>query len=150
MRGHSSLWAAMDAVIEVARHKEDRWWQNAKQKDAADGTAFGFELVPYALGKDEDGDDIRSCAVRPLLSLAAVGTKAPVKPPSGKHQAPMLKAIQKLTANGTPVLRADAIRIGGSALDCDPKHRASRATSAIDSLVRSGHLIETEGRLISA
>lgn len=150
MRGHSSLWAAMDAVIEVVRDKDGRRWRNAKQKDAADGDAFGFELVPYTLGKDADGDDIRSCAVRPMLSPAAVGAKAPSKAPSGRNQVAALLAVERAAANGKPIPRSDAIRAGGLVLNCDPKHRASRATSAIDSLVRSGHLLETEGGLIPA
>lgn len=150
MRGHSSLWAAMDAVIEVVRDKDGRRWRNAKQKDAADGDAFGFELVSYTLGQDADGDDIRSCAIRPMLSSSPTWAKAPKKAPSGRNQIAVLHAIQKTTANGKPMPRSDAIFAGGLVLNCDPKHRASRATSAIDSLVRSGHLIETEGGLISA
>ncbi|HJV28679.1 MAG TPA: AAA family ATPase [Aromatoleum sp.] len=65
MRGHSSLFAALDAVIEVTRDGDQRTWRVAKSKDGQDGTAHPFRLVTVLLGTDPDGDPITSCVVEP-------------------------------------------------------------------------------------
>ncbi len=61
MRGHSSLFAAMDGAIEVARDQAGRSWSVAKTKDGADGRCVKFRLAVHQLGKDTDGEDITSC-----------------------------------------------------------------------------------------
>lgn len=63
MRGHSSLYAALDSVIEVQRNGESRSWSIAKCKDGEDGGSKAFKLKGVALGVDADGDPITSCAV---------------------------------------------------------------------------------------
>lgn len=66
MRGHSSLFAALDAAIEVSRDGEFRAWHTAKSKDGADGgEKHPFRLEVVNLGMDEDGDPITSCVVVP-------------------------------------------------------------------------------------
>jgi hypothetical protein len=65
MRGHSSLFAAMDGVIEVTRDSGDiRGWTNGKVKDGKDGEKFPFSLEVVPLGEDEYGDPIDSCVVQ--------------------------------------------------------------------------------------
>jgi hypothetical protein len=64
MRGHSSLFAAMDAVIEVCRNGDQREWKNEKVKDGKDGSAHPFKLEVIELGIDEDGDPITSCVIK--------------------------------------------------------------------------------------
>lgn len=71
MRGHSSLYAALDAVIEVKRTSDSRAWSVAKAKDGADGNSHAFVLDVVRLGTDEDGDPITSCVVRSVVSSAA-------------------------------------------------------------------------------
>lgn len=63
MRGHSSLFAALDAVIEVARNGDLRSWKATKSKDGADGAEHGFKLEVVNLGLDDDLDTIDSCVV---------------------------------------------------------------------------------------
>ncbi len=63
MRGHSSLYAALDAVIEVQRNGDSRSWTIAKSKDGEDGGGQAFKLNGVALGIDADGDPITSCAI---------------------------------------------------------------------------------------
>jgi hypothetical protein len=63
MRGHSSLFAAMDGAIEVVRNQSVRHWSVAKSKDGEDGTEVAFKLVIHNLGKDSDGEEITSCSV---------------------------------------------------------------------------------------
>ena len=65
MRGHSSLLAAADTVIEVERSKAgDRSFRIEKSKDGVDGETFSFELNIVPLGEDSDGDMITSCVVK--------------------------------------------------------------------------------------
>ena len=63
MRGHSSLYAALDAVIEVQRNGDSRSWSIAKSKDGEDGGGHAFKLKGVILGSDADGDPITSCAL---------------------------------------------------------------------------------------
>lgn len=63
LRGHSSLFAAMDAALEVSRDGDRREWRVAKAKDGQDGTAHPFGLEVLVLGADEHGDAYTSCAV---------------------------------------------------------------------------------------
>lgn len=65
LRGHSSLFAACDAVIEVLRGEDYREWKVSKSKDGADGGSHGFALEVIELGMDEFGDAITSCVVVP-------------------------------------------------------------------------------------
>jgi len=63
MRGHSSLFAALDAVVEVSRDGDNRAWRVSKSKDGADGADHPFRLDVVQLGLDEDGDSVSSCVV---------------------------------------------------------------------------------------
>ena len=63
LRGHSSLFAAMDAAVEVSRDGERREWKVSKSKDGRDGAALPFGLEVLVLGTDEHGDTITSCVV---------------------------------------------------------------------------------------
>lgn len=148
MRGHSSLFAAMDAVIEVSSGVSGRMWRPLKIKEGAEGVWCGFELVPHVVGSDEDGEDIRSCAVRPAL----LGTVKPVKPVAGKHQKAALDVLGAMLASnpdGIPLL--SAIPAVGAALACPDARRHARAVEAIKSLTESGHLRkDDEGGILLA
>jgi hypothetical protein len=63
LRGHSSLFAAMDAAIEVSRDGDRREWRVSKSKDGQDGDAHPFKLSVEMLGHDQDGDAVTSCVV---------------------------------------------------------------------------------------
>ena len=65
MRGHSSMYAALDAAIEVTREGERRAWRMAKAKDGQDGVGYPFTLQEISLGEDEYGDPITSCVAVP-------------------------------------------------------------------------------------
>lgn len=72
-RGHSSLRANVDSVIEVVKHMElkdidgraIRIAKITKQKDGEDGISWRFVLPSVELGFDADGDPITSCIVAP-------------------------------------------------------------------------------------
>jgi hypothetical protein len=53
LRGHSSLFAALDAAVEVSRDGERREWKVAKSKDGQDGDAHPFKLQIETLGTDD-------------------------------------------------------------------------------------------------
>ena len=63
LRGHSSLFAALDAAVEVSRDGERREWKVAKSKEGQDGDAHPFKLQIETLGTDDYGDVISSCVV---------------------------------------------------------------------------------------
>jgi hypothetical protein len=82
LRGHSSLFAAIDAAILVTREGAARRWKVDKAKDGKDGTEFGFRLPVVELRTDEDGDIVSSCVVVP--DPTAIGCEA--KPLNGNRQ----------------------------------------------------------------
>ena len=61
LRGHSSLYAALDAAIEVNRTDSRREWSIAKSKDDETGTTHAFRLEVVSVGVDDEGEDITSC-----------------------------------------------------------------------------------------
>lgn len=67
MRGHSSFYAACDAVIEVARTEDPnvREWKAVKVKDARDGIDRQFDLTEEQLGFDEKGKVMTSLSIKP-------------------------------------------------------------------------------------
>ena len=155
MRGHSSLFAAMDAVIEVSRSDDRREWCIAKSKDGSDGQTHAFRLEVVDLGEDEDGETITSCVIR--FDDAPV-SKRP-KPPKGGNQRIVFDALQPLFREahhigkaGAPAIRPcialdDAINGVRGRLTVEPKRRTERARQAITSLVASGVLGLNEGWL---
>lgn len=66
-RGHTSLRAAVDASIEVAKPDDGgpNSWTVRKLKSGIEGTTHHFRLQQIAIGVDDDGDPITSCVVVP-------------------------------------------------------------------------------------
>lgn len=65
LRGHSSLFAALDAAVLVERSGEVRTWRVEKSKDGQDGAVHGFHLKTIAVGTDADGDELTSAVIVP-------------------------------------------------------------------------------------
>ena len=63
LRGHSSLFAGLDAAMEVKRKGAKRSWHIEKVKDGIDGQAYHFKLHSVELGIDSDGDPVTSTVV---------------------------------------------------------------------------------------
>lgn len=70
-RGHSSLRAAADCELEVARSGDARCISLGKQKDDDDNRECGFKLHILQVGVDEDGDPVTSCVVDHTLGSMA-------------------------------------------------------------------------------
>ena len=142
MRGHSSLFAAMDAVVEVTTAPGGRSWIAAKAKYDEAGLSYDFELVRCVVDVDEDGLDVTSCAVRRTFNAPV----AKSKPLSGKNQiAAMAKLRPLLTANPKRIDHKGAINEVAAALSCPPARKATVAKETIDRLLVNGHLSMDEG-----
>ena len=97
MRGHSSLFAAMDGAIEVTRDAAgNRSWAVVKAKDGEDDKTANFRLTRHVLGQDAEGEDIISCSVEPDSSKVFV-----TREPSGAKQKLALAAIRRALASAT-------------------------------------------------
>lgn len=99
LRGHSSLFAAMDACIEVSRDGDRREWKVAKSKDGMDGEAYPFKLQVEVLGTEPTGEAITSCVV--LRDTAMEDVRA-VKLPQGGNQRVVLDALRELLQKSGP------------------------------------------------
>jgi len=158
LRGHSSLFAAMDAAIEVSRDGDRREWKVAKSKDGADGDAHPFKLHIEALGVDEYGDPVTSCTVAQDTNAQDVQR---VKLPQGGNQRLVYEGIRQLFKDGAigkpgaPPLRPcieleAAVLAGAGRLTCATDRRATRTREAITGLVSRGVLGLNEGWLWTA
>lgn len=148
LRGHSSLFAALDGAIEVERRPTGRCWSAAKVKDGEDGMQVPFKLHVVDLGTDSDGETITSCAVE--RDAAAVFRK---NPPKGQHQKNALAAIRSALGSATDLGQAgagqqtpclpleEAVMIAADSLvGVEKKRRTQRARQAMQGLVNGGHL----------
>ena len=150
MRGHSSLFAALDGAIEVRRNSTGRTWTVAKTKDGEDGKATPFQLVVHDVGIDTDGEFITSCTVEAANS--AIFVKAL---PSHAGPKNALKAIADLIAtgvglmagiNGAPVqvrcIKVDdaVTAVAATLVAVKSNKRTYTARRRIESLTNSGHL----------
>ncbi|MDO9235707.1 MAG: tyrosine-type recombinase/integrase [Aquabacterium sp.] len=97
LRGHSSLFAAMDAAIEVSNDGARRRWSVAKSKDAQDGDARTFKLAVVEMGTDEFGDLITSCVVTSDTSAEEIRQ---VRLPQGGNQKIVLEALRPFFRSG--------------------------------------------------
>lgn len=157
LRGHSSLLAALDAVIEVTREGDRRGWQLAKAKDAGDDESRPFRLDVVELGQDADGWPVSSCIVAPEAPAAKAVSEA--KYPHGGNQRIVWDGIGKLLKEsksfgqaGAPIMRPcirldDAIAGLHGCLTCEPKRQSERIGQAITGLVNRGILSLRDGWL---
>lgn len=145
LRGHSSLFAAMDAVLEVTYDGECRAWRCSKAKDDERGSERYFSLKRYVVGTDADGLDVVSCAVLPDLQ----GPAPKLRKLRGKNQKACFEAIRAATiSNAAGVPWADALETAAAALtDVPLERRKARAKPIVEALIQSGHLSLEQGLL---
>lgn len=155
LRGHSSLFAALDAAVEVSRTGDRREWMVAKSKDGQDGDAHPFKLQVETLGLDDYGDLMTSCVVVPDAVARAVRA---VKLPQGGNQKLVFDALRPMFNDGTtgkpgaPPLRPcieleAAIAKAAGHLTCEASRRSTRAREAITGLVAREVMGSNEGWL---
>lgn len=142
LRGHSSLHAAMDVVIEVTtvdgKHKA---WSITKAKDDNSDVKRDFDLISYTVGKDEDGEQVTSCAVQHTVHAAALT----LTEPRGKHQKAALAALRnQLQQPGRGVDYKTALALVAAALDAPANKKGDRAKEAVQALLSKGNLVLNE------
>ncbi|WP_167759712.1 AAA family ATPase [Massilia horti] len=142
MRGHSSLFAAMDCVIGVVTGK-GLSWTVAKSKDDVTGTLHGFRLEQVVVGEDEDGSDITSCvAVSTAPAFAQCGSKK-----LGQNQQiarDVLCDLFNCNPDGLLITYGAAYDAVADAMDVEPKRKRERAKKTIATLARYGMIEMTD------
>lgn len=146
LRGHSSLFAALDAAVEVSRDGERRAWTVAKSKDGQDGDAHPFRLQVEVLALDEHDDPVTSCVVVRDESAKDVQR---VRIPRGGNQKLVLEALRPMFKDGVtgkpgapamrPCIELEAAIVAASKhLTCESHRRVTRAREAITGLIAGG------------
>ena len=147
LRGHSSLYAALDGAIEVNKTDSRREWSVAKSKDDETGTVHAFKLEIVTVAHDDEGEEITSCVAVPDESVDAVRL---VRLPVGGNQKIALDTLVEPLRNskdfgkdgaphGHPCIRLDdAIMTVSERMPCEAKRRPERARAAIASLISRG------------
>lgn len=149
LRGHSSLYAALDGAIEVVSTDNRREWNVAKSKDDITGQSYPFKLEIVPVGIDDEGDEITSCVIVPDETAETFQTK---RPALGKNQkiardvlGDPLRKSQHFGKEGAPPGRpcidySEAVAIVAERMPTDAKHQKESARRAIGSLVANGYL----------
>jgi phage/plasmid primase-like uncharacterized protein len=148
LRGHSSLYAALDGAIEVVKSETRREWSVAKSKDDVTGDSNPFKLEIVNIGLDDQGHEITSCVALFDNSKAIF----PKTVSLGCNQKIAWEEINKLLINsphigkdGIPPLSKcihyeEAVLWIAERIPADAKHQKSRAISAIAGLVGRKYL----------
>ncbi len=138
-RGHSSLFASLDAAIEVKRPERGREWHRAKVKDGEDGVTTPFRLEQVALGTDEDGDEISSC-----VAVGDLFRTTQPKNPTGKNQIAVLDALRIKYPKAQLIPANEVLVLAEASLPRQSSNNKQRAKEAVRGLVELGPL-EHEG-----
>jgi hypothetical protein len=156
LRGHSSLFAALDAAVEVTREGDRREWKVAKAKDGRDGAGHPFRLEVVDLGEDNEGETVTSCVIAPD-ELPQDVTRSRL--PKGGNQKVVLDALGELLRKsatfgraGAPPIRPcvqleTAVEAIAPRLTCEAKRQKERVRQALTGLTATGVVTCREGWL---
>lgn len=67
MRGSSAILGAVDYTLLVEEGKNASSVKVEKMRDASKAQALRFKRIEVVIGKDEDGEDVTSCIIRPAV-----------------------------------------------------------------------------------
>jgi hypothetical protein len=153
LRGHSSLHAALDCVIEAERDGARRSWRVAKSKDGEDGARHGFDLKVVQLGDDLRGNPMSSCVV---VAAEGVCHRDEMREPRGANQRLVYRGLSELlqkqklhnevNSDNFPcgISFDDAVTALKSRLSSvDPKHQGERVRDALERLIETGHVVQS-------
>lgn len=156
LRGHSSLFAALDCAVEVSRVGKRREWEVVKSKDGADGDLRRFVLEVVELGLGCDDEPVSSCIVRQEDSGEF---KERENRPKGANQTLALNVLREMLdssetfGKGEAPLHVSCVELDraiqhiASRMDCDPARRKERTKSSLDALVSGGFVMLSDGWL---
>ena len=144
MRGHSSLFAALDAAVEVTNTGNRPSWSVAKSKDDATGDKHQFNLEEVPVGNDDEGKVIKSCVIVPDQSAQAsqkngrtLGSNQTIANEALKE--PLRQSVdtdKDGSPQGMPCISfEDAVAIVAPLIPVAAKHQKERAKDAITGLV---------------
>jgi hypothetical protein len=143
LRGHSSLLAALDTVIKVTSSNKQRVWSIEKSKDSEIGNCRAFELETVNLGtQDSWGITHTSCVISQGL------LKPVLKQIRGKNQLSILELVKEMlfTDPSRNISTEELVNEASKILSLvKPKRCKERAKDAIQALIKSEHLILTNG-----
>lgn len=160
LRGHSSLHAALDTVVEVDEDGEVIRWRLAKSKDGETGLSHGFKLKMIEFGISSSGKPRKSCVVESVEGYVSTKHKSV---PRGAHQQIILDAAREFLLQhrierfnvdfpeasfvGMPF--NDLLNLVCDRLDTvGPSHRKDRARQALKRLCDMGFLT-TDGEYVT-
>jgi len=147
MRGHSSLFAAMDAVLYVSNAKDKGpSWGIAKSKDDATGSTHPFRLEQVVVGIDDEGEDITSCvAVSIAPPFAQRGARK-----LGTHQRTARDVLLGMftASNDAPLAYGAVYDAIADMIETDPKHKRERAKQAVQGLASHCMIELTETHIV--
>jgi putative DNA primase/helicase len=149
LRGHSSLHAALDTMIEVEHTATRHSWKVAKCKDGEEGRRYLFRLEPVLVRKDDQGSNVISCTVVAGSMVKSHGESStsaelPRLPKNPKIAKSILDEMLEKSSEtgkagapeGRPCVRYDAaVDAVSRQLTSDQRHRKERAKEAIDRLI---------------
>jgi hypothetical protein len=143
-RGHSSLTAALDAVIEVKQTQMGRQWAVAKSKDGQDGLRRSFRLEQVQLGTDDDGDPVTSCVA--VVDSSGLFAKPQL---TGKNQGRVWAAISVNHSAGDELTKDELQKLAGEAITVT-SNKTQRVKETIEALTEKGYITQTgDGYLIN-
>jgi hypothetical protein len=121
LRGHSSLYAALDTVIEVSKDGNVIKWRTEKSKDGESDVAHGFSLLPVEIGVSSTGKVIQSCIVQEVEGYAPSQLS---NEPTGANQRIILEATkQPLLQQKLQIgIEGDDWKAGLPFDDCNQRH----------------------------
>jgi hypothetical protein len=152
-RGHSSLRAAVDTELACQIKDGDRVFVATKQRDMETGEKLFFELEPYSLGTDADGDEKTTC----FVEFKPASERTAAKKVVGKNQKTVLECATMLikksgervecTSEGKEVwigVRKDALLEQAASQMGKVSEKANKraAKDALSELLRRKELIE--------
>jgi hypothetical protein len=155
LRGHSSLYAALDGAIEVSRDSQSRQWEVSKSKDDADGQPYTFELQSVTIGKDDFGEVITSCVV--VDASTSSPRRKRLVGGSQRIAAEVLAECMRdgeLGREGAPpnIPSVDferAVHLVAERLTCPSNKKVYNARKVIESMISSGYYSLCSNRLWS-
>lgn len=153
LRGHSSLFAALDTVIELDEDGDVVRWQLIKSKDSEYGQGHAFKLRPIEFGTGKSGKPLKSCVVEPVEGY--VPTKRQSRPNGANQQAVLAAAREILVKeriqsfdleSATETFEGLAFddllnRLGDTLQNVPPSHRKDRTRTALKRLCEMGYLL---------